>query len=211
MQMPSEMAASRSRGALDGDRLEIGSWRFAVGDGPFRIKGTPYLGHMKYVEEELPGGKEAMLARLDDPALREFLSQKFLASSLYDIYPLVAAAIPCAEILGIDPREFVLIRASKQATSDLTGVYRFLLALVSTKRLASRIPLLVKQIYEFGAVRIEEMHQGRVLGCSNAEIGRKLFVASSTIKKHLEHVYDKLGVRRRTQALARARELRLLS
>ncbi len=47
-------------------------------------------------------------------------------------------------------------------------------------------------------------------GMSNAEVGRSLFVAPSTVKKHLEHVYDKLGVRRRTQAVARARELGLL-
>ena len=47
-------------------------------------------------------------------------------------------------------------------------------------------------------------------GMSNAEIGRSLYVAPSTVKKHLEHVYDKLGVRRRTQAVARARTLSLL-
>mgnify|MGYP002621557095 FL=1 len=48
-------------------------------------------------------------------------------------------------------------------------------------------------------------------GLSNAEVGRRLFVAPSTVKKHLEHVYDKLGVRRRTQAIARARGLGVLS
>lgn len=47
-------------------------------------------------------------------------------------------------------------------------------------------------------------------GCSNAEVGRRLFVAPSTVKKHLEHVYDKLDVRRRTQAVAKARTLGLL-
>ncbi|TPV94327.1 MAG: hypothetical protein B7733_15790 [Myxococcales bacterium FL481] len=47
-------------------------------------------------------------------------------------------------------------------------------------------------------------------GLSNAEVGRKLFVAPSTVKKHLEHVYNKLGVRRRTQAVAKAQSLGLL-
>lgn len=47
-------------------------------------------------------------------------------------------------------------------------------------------------------------------GMSNAEVGRSLFVAPSTVKKHLEHVFEKLGVRRRTQAVARARSLGLM-
>jgi DNA-binding SARP family transcriptional activator/DNA-binding CsgD family transcriptional regulator len=47
-------------------------------------------------------------------------------------------------------------------------------------------------------------------GLSNGEIARKLFVAPSTVKTHLENVYGKLGVRRRTQALAIVREQGLL-
>lgn len=48
-------------------------------------------------------------------------------------------------------------------------------------------------------------------GLSNGEIAKKLFVAPSTVKTHLENVYDKLGVRRRTQAVSIAREQGLLS
>ena len=37
-------------------------------------------------------------------------------------------------------------------------------------------------------------------GKTNAQIAQELWVAPSTVKKHLEHVYDKLGVGRRTAA-----------
>ncbi|HEY2295880.1 MAG TPA: LuxR C-terminal-related transcriptional regulator [Thermoanaerobaculia bacterium] len=47
-------------------------------------------------------------------------------------------------------------------------------------------------------------------GLSNADAGRKLFIAPSTVKKHLENIYAKLGTRNRTQAIARAREAGLL-
>jgi LuxR family transcriptional regulator, maltose regulon positive regulatory protein len=47
-------------------------------------------------------------------------------------------------------------------------------------------------------------------GMSNAEISRTLFVALSTVKKHLNNIYRKLGTNRRTRAVARARELDLL-
>jgi LuxR family maltose regulon positive regulatory protein len=47
-------------------------------------------------------------------------------------------------------------------------------------------------------------------GHANAAIAGELVVALSTVKTHLHHIYAKLGVRSRTQALARAREQRLL-
>ena len=42
-------------------------------------------------------------------------------------------------------------------------------------------------------------------GLTNAEIVRALVVEPSTVRKHLEHVYAKLGVRSRTAALAKLR------
>ena len=42
-------------------------------------------------------------------------------------------------------------------------------------------------------------------GLSNAEIGRALVIAPSTVRKHLEHVYEKLGVGSRTAAVAKVR------
>ena len=47
-------------------------------------------------------------------------------------------------------------------------------------------------------------------GRSNAEIARNLFVEQSTVKTHLIHLYRKLDVSSRTQAINRARTLRLL-
>jgi LuxR family maltose regulon positive regulatory protein len=47
-------------------------------------------------------------------------------------------------------------------------------------------------------------------GQSNAEIARELFVEQSTVKTHLIHLYRKLDVSSRTQAINRARTLRLL-
>jgi DNA-binding CsgD family transcriptional regulator len=42
-------------------------------------------------------------------------------------------------------------------------------------------------------------------GLSNAEIASALVVEQCTVRKHLEHVYEKLGVRSRTAALAKLR------
>ena len=47
-------------------------------------------------------------------------------------------------------------------------------------------------------------------GLSNREIGERLFLALSTVKGHNRNIYGKLQVQRRTEAVARARELGLL-
>lgn len=47
-------------------------------------------------------------------------------------------------------------------------------------------------------------------GYSNPEIASELVVTINTIKKHTSNIYGKLGVRSRTQAIARAHELNLL-
>jgi DNA-binding NarL/FixJ family response regulator len=47
-------------------------------------------------------------------------------------------------------------------------------------------------------------------GLSNREIAEKLFVSLSTVKTHSSNLFAKLDARRRTQAIQRAKELRLL-
>lgn len=47
-------------------------------------------------------------------------------------------------------------------------------------------------------------------GLSNREIGARIFLALDTVKGHNRRIFDKLQVQRRTEAIARARELGLL-
>jgi DNA-binding CsgD family transcriptional regulator len=48
------------------------------------------------------------------------------------------------------------------------------------------------------------------LGLSNEEIAGRLFVSLSTIKTHLSNVFFKLNVRRRTQAVEKAKRMGLI-
>ncbi|MBO6522331.1 MAG: response regulator transcription factor [Balneolaceae bacterium] len=47
-------------------------------------------------------------------------------------------------------------------------------------------------------------------GLSNKEIAGKLFVSINTVKTHLSRLYEKLEVNRRTQAVEKAKSLRLI-
>ena len=48
-------------------------------------------------------------------------------------------------------------------------------------------------------------------GCSNQEIATQLFLSESTIKTHVSNILFKLDVKRRTQAIQAARQLKIVA
>jgi LuxR family maltose regulon positive regulatory protein len=58
--------------------------------------------------------------------------------------------------------------------------------------------------------REREVLQLMLNGATNREIARELIVSVNTVKKHVLNICDKLSVRSRTQAIAKARKLHLL-
>ncbi len=69
-----------------------------------------------------------------------------------------------------------------------------------------------KQVEKLGLTERErEVLQLISEGFSNVEIGEKLFVSESTVKTHVSNLFVKLDVKRRTQAVTRAKELRVIA
>lgn len=137
------------------------TWPFAPGEGPFRIKGTAYRGHLEFVAAEVPGGLAGMLAAMNEP-LATYFRGSFLAASFYDLMPLVLAAAPCAAAMGLSAPDFVNRRSRVQAPKDLTGVYRFLVAMVPTRTVAKKLPQLFTQILDFGEAKVVRDAPGEV-------------------------------------------------
>ncbi|AGS35971.1 two-component system response regulator involved in heme homeostasis [Corynebacterium maris DSM 45190] len=55
-----------------------------------------------------------------------------------------------------------------------------------------------------------ELLQALASGASNRELAAQLFISEATVKTHLIHIYQKLGVDNRTAAVTVAREQRLI-
>jgi len=69
-----------------------------------------------------------------------------------------------------------------------------------------------KQIAKLGlSEREREVLQLMAEGLSNQEIAGRLFISLNTIKTHSSRIFEKLDVRRRTQAVEKARRLKVIA
>lgn len=55
--------------------------------------------------------------------------------------------------------------------------------------------------------REQEVLHWLAAGASNREIGRRLYIEESTVKRHVYNIFGKLNVNNRTQAALQARKL----
>lgn len=81
----------------------------------------------------------------------------------------------------------------------------------STRRAVAAVEEQIGVLLEALSERELDVLRLLAAGCSNEELARRLALAPSTVKWHLRNIYDKLGVRSRTQAVLAAQQLRLLS
>ena len=100
-----------------------------------------------------------------------------------------------------------------RAAGLLIGADDYLLKPVSQDELLARIrTLTARSECDSVALTPRERQVINLLaeGLSGREIAERLVIAPSTAAKHIEHVVGKLGVRSRTQAIAKAYRLRLI-
>jgi DNA-binding CsgD family transcriptional regulator len=104
--------------------------------------------------------------------------------------------------IRVSPARAVDVGATR-ATRDFSARDRQVLDLIRPAiRSALRLREAAKGAYRAAGLspRETEVIQLAAAGLSNAQIGAELYIATGTVRKHLEHIYDKLRVDNRTQA-----------
>ncbi|MFW6598586.1 response regulator [Propionibacteriaceae bacterium Y2011] len=100
-----------------------------------------------------------------------------------------------------DARSEVIIAAARRAADGKLALSPDLAARVQRHR-ENTTALSPRQI---------EICRALAEGLTNKQIAQRLFISEATVKTHLVHIFDKLGVDNRTSAIAEADRRRLLS
>ena len=106
---------------------------------------------------------------------------------------LLAAGIAGSRYVELDSRNHVLLNHEPAWERFCSETLEFLGAERADPALAAL------------TAREREIVAGLIAGRTNAEIGAALFISDKTVRNALTRIFEKLGVRSRTQAIARAR------
>ena len=99
---------------------------------------------------------------------------------------------------------------------SMVALVFFCIGIYINKKTATSLTIPLKtgntgKLDELGISKREyEVLQHVVQGFSNKEIGEKLHLSESTIKTHVSNLFVKLDAKRRTQAIQKAKELKII-
>ncbi len=113
---------------------------------------------------------------------------------------LLAQKIPGAEFVQLDSRNHILLE-------DEPAWQRFQEAVLEFTGLGDRIGL-DTEVPLFANLTTREREVLALIcdGWPNAGISEQLLISEKTVRNHATHIFDKLGVQSRTQAIVRARD-----
>lgn len=148
----------------------------------------------RLIEHRGDADVSALLPKVSVPTL-------VLHASRDEVVPIcaaqeIAAGIAGAEYIELESRNHILLEHEpawqrfKEAVLDFTGVR------------AQAEDALFQTLSD----REREVLARMVDGLTNNQIGQSLFISEKTVRNHVTHIFDKLGVRTRAQAMVLARD-----
>lgn len=110
----------------------------------------------------------------------------------------LAALIPNARFVPLESRNHILLQDEIAWRRFVDEVHRFL-EVPNSRDLAS---------CPFGDLtpREREVLECVAQGFNNRQIAEHLFISSKTVRNHISHIFDKLGIAHRAEAIVRARD-----
>ncbi|WP_236195018.1 LuxR C-terminal-related transcriptional regulator [Pseudomonas glycinae] len=175
------------------------------------IQGQPMLAEGR-LNVLLENGQQTGRQLLSVMALTQKVALLLASSREPEARKALAQAIEAASGGVLQPFDALV----KQHAEWLRGQLLLMLPGFASQQLLEHFPPVVsRNVQELPTAEQLSSRELAVLrliaqGCSNQEISEQLFISLHTVKTHASHINSKLGVERRTQAVARAKELGVL-
>lgn len=164
-----------------------------------------HAAHPALVQEQLQLVQARVFLAAGQPASALALLQAAQASA--DAAGRVSSLI---EVLLLTARAAAALGDGRGAQAALVRARELAMPAGFVQLLRDEVPQATPPLAEPLTERELEVLQLTAAGLANTEIAQRLFITEGTVKVHLNRIFGKLAVRNRTQAAARARELRLL-
>lgn len=130
---------------------------FEPGTSPFHCKGIMVIDTLLYFDEQVPGGRAAVLARFSDPKLRLYFAQPFVAGGWYDAFCVMALYRSGSLLLGRPYLDVVRGVTRASFPRQVRGIYKFLLKLQSPEMMMRSMHRASSQFYDFTRVEVREI------------------------------------------------------
>lgn len=124
------------------------------GTSPFHARGIFYDHLLKHAST-LPGGIPRFLSEMRDPAVREFMSQRFKWTEWYDAIPMTAAQVALCRIDAGEFETLVRARARRAAQNLVPRLFRVVLGMGNPKLAAEHLQSLLVRHYDFSDLAVE--------------------------------------------------------
>lgn len=129
----------------------------APGEGPFHCKGVLYMDAIAYYTEFVPGGWAGVAESFIEPRLRAYLSQPFVASAWYDVFPFVAAHRAAARSAGEPYLDWVRRMARWLLEREFRGIYKVFLKVGRPDAVVRKLPAIAATYYDFLQVEVKQL------------------------------------------------------
>jgi hypothetical protein len=156
---------------------------FVPGAGPFRCKGILYVDTIAFIDENIRGGRAALIRGMPDGDMRFFLGQSFLVGGWYDLFPLLMLQSAAAVATGEPFLHIVRKVARFQIPRQFRGLYKYLLKMASPDMMMRNLPRVTNAYFDFVRVEVEEVRPRtyRSLGCGVPAEAASAYMASTEI------------------------------
>jgi hypothetical protein len=122
---------------------------YPPGKSTYCVKGLGYRSFLEDCDRVVPGGRQALLAAIKQPALKTFLSQDFLAGSWFDIFPLPLGREVAARLVGVPMRQLARDAMAFTMKRDAATVYKPLLSRREPEAILEGLDIIARQYLSF--------------------------------------------------------------